>query len=156
MRVALTLSSAFFRTATIFLGATNTVIAGLLTYFKTRNQPNRPRQFRNDLAKVVDQLDDAEANFRNPNCRDDVVAVVQQIRQSYSEARTDAQTNYPDLWVKGASLSNPVYTPRTSTDPTTGLPPRQPMARVQPVTDSRPVADPMPGQPISDTTIRAV
>lgn len=95
------------RTATIFLGATNTVIAGLLTYFKSRNQPNRARQLRNDLGKVVDQLDDAEANFRTAGATGDVAVVVQDIRTSYRQARADAEANYPDLWVKAGDVRNP-------------------------------------------------
>lgn len=109
------------RTATIFLGATNTVIAGLLTYFKSRNQPNRARQFRNDLGVIVDQLDDAEANFRNPNWQGNEFTTMEQIRNAYNQARADAQANYPDLWVKGTTPYNPNYTPRTETDPTTGI-----------------------------------
>jgi hypothetical protein len=109
------------RTATIFLGATNTVIAGLLTYFKSRNQPNRARQFRNDLGAIVDQLDDTEANFRNPNWQGDESAELQKIRDAYKQARVDAQANYPDLWVKGTSPYNPNFTPPITTDPITGV-----------------------------------
>ena len=106
-------------TATIFLGATNTVIAGLLTYFKSRNQPNRARQFRNDLAAIVDQLDDTEANFRNPEYDGNVFTEMEKIRATYKQARIDAQANYPDLWVKGSSPYNPNWTPPTLTDPKT-------------------------------------
>jgi hypothetical protein len=108
------------RTATIFLGATNTVIAGLLTYFKSRNQPNRARQFRDDLQKVVDQFDDAEANFRNPEYHGDVYTTMEQIRKQYNDARTDAQANYPDLWAKVSSPYNPFFTQRGPTVPATG------------------------------------
>ncbi|KIW23910.1 uncharacterized protein PV07_12072 [Cladophialophora immunda] len=144
------------RTATIFLGATNTVIAGLMTYFKSRNQPNRARQFRNDLAKIVDQLDDAEANFRNPNRHDDVYTVMEQIRVAYNQARTDAEINYPDLWVRGSTPSNPNTTPRTSTSPPTTVPP--PPAAQSPAlgATSRPTSDFAPGGPISESTVRAI
>jgi len=95
------------RTATIFLGAINTIIAALLTYFKSRNQPNRARQLRNDLGRVVDQLDDAEANFRAANAPADVTAAIQTIRTAYKQAREDAEANYPDLWVKAGNVKNP-------------------------------------------------
>jgi hypothetical protein len=108
------------RNATIVLGAINTVIAGALTYFKSRNQPNRARQFRNDLAAVVDMLDDAEANFQNPVWQGNETDELQRIRDAYAQARFDAQANYPDLWVKGTSPYNPNYTPRMETDPNTG------------------------------------
>ncbi|KAJ9610824.1 hypothetical protein H2200_005601 [Cladophialophora chaetospira] len=106
-------------TAIIFLGATNTVIAGLLTYFKSRNQPNRARQFRNDLATIVDQLDDTEANFQNPDYDGNVFTEMEKIRAAYKQARIDAQANYPDLWVKGTSPYNPNWTPPNVTDPKT-------------------------------------
>lgn len=111
------------RTATIFLGATNTVIAGLMTYFKSRNQPNRARQFRNDLGKVVDQLDDAEANFQNPNFQGNAQEVMQQIRRSYNTARADAEANYPDLWVKAGSLYDPMHPPQSPPAPDTTVTP---------------------------------
>ncbi|KAK5064797.1 hypothetical protein LTR84_000631 [Exophiala bonariae] len=95
------------RTATIFLGATNTIIAALLTYFKTRNQPNRARQLRNDLGRVVDQLDDAEANLRSADAPDDVRGAIKGIRDSYRQARADAEANYPDLWVRAGDVRNP-------------------------------------------------
>lgn len=44
------------KTATIYLGAASTVIAGFLTYFKSRNQPNRSRQFRQALRKVRNKM----------------------------------------------------------------------------------------------------
>ncbi|KAG9776185.1 hypothetical protein KCU88_g4950, partial [Aureobasidium melanogenum] len=70
------------RRATIGLGAANT--------------------FRNDLAKVVEQLDDAEANFRDPTYPGQGTEheVLEQIRKAYRDARNDAEANYPDFWVK--------------------------------------------------------
>ena len=46
------------KTATIFLGAASTIIAGFLTYFKSRSQPNRSRQFRQALRKVRNKMDE--------------------------------------------------------------------------------------------------
>ncbi|OAL36375.1 hypothetical protein AYO20_04271 [Fonsecaea nubica] len=144
------------RTATIFLGATNTVIAGLMTYFKSRNQPNRARQFRNDLARIVDQLDDAEANFRNPNRHDDVYLVMEQIREAYNQARTDAEVNYPDLWVKGSTSQSSNPTARASTNPrTTVTPPLAAPSSVLGTTD-RPVSDLAHGGPITGSTVRVL
>ncbi|KEF60838.1 uncharacterized protein A1O9_02400 [Exophiala aquamarina CBS 119918] len=113
------------RTATIFLGAANTVIAALLTYFKTRNQPNRARQLRNDLGRVVDQLDDAEANFRTANVPEDVTATIQSIRTAFKQARADAESNYPDLWVKAGDVRNP-FNPDQEKDATPPEPLAQP------------------------------
>ena len=44
---------------TVF-GAANTVIAGMIAYFKSRGQPMRSRAFRDELEAVVDAVEDAE------------------------------------------------------------------------------------------------
>lgn len=44
---------------TIF-GATNTIIAGLVAYLKSRGQPMRARMFRDDLERVVDEIENSE------------------------------------------------------------------------------------------------
>ena len=150
------------RPAIVVLGATNTVIAGLLTYFKSRNQPNRSRQFRNDLAGVVEQLDDAEANFRNPFWQGNEFVEVEKIRAAYKQARIDAQANYPDLWVRGTSPYNPNFTPKISTDPedgTSGLRPEPNFARSQAwspsgLSVSRRTSE-RPSRPISGSTLGA-
>lgn len=122
MATSLTVLGAFkdqrARTASIVLGATNTVIAGLLTYFKSRNQPNRARQFRDALQDCVQQLEDAEANFRNPNWTGNVFDEMEKIGNSYNQARKDARANYPDLWVRTGSLHDPMHAPRGTTDST--------------------------------------
>ncbi|KAF2754531.1 hypothetical protein EJ05DRAFT_479503 [Pseudovirgaria hyperparasitica] len=43
-----------------FLGALNTVIAGLVTYLRSRGQPMRARMFRDDLERVVDEIENSE------------------------------------------------------------------------------------------------
>lgn len=44
---------------TIF-GVLNTVIAGLVAYLKSRGQPMRARMFRDDLDRVVDEIENSE------------------------------------------------------------------------------------------------
>lgn len=44
---------------TIF-GAMNTIIAGLVAYLKSRGQPMRARMFRDDLDRVVDEMENSE------------------------------------------------------------------------------------------------
>ncbi|KAJ9631319.1 hypothetical protein H2204_008261, partial [Knufia peltigerae] len=44
---------------TIF-GAMNTVIAGLVAYLKSRGQPMRARMYRDDLERVVDEIENSE------------------------------------------------------------------------------------------------
>ncbi|KAF2996802.1 hypothetical protein E8E13_001230 [Curvularia kusanoi] len=44
---------------TVF-GAMNTIIAGLVAYLKSRGQPMRARMFRDDLDRVVDEMENSE------------------------------------------------------------------------------------------------
>ena len=44
---------------TVF-GASNTVIAGIVAYLKSRGQPMRSRMFRDDLERVVDEIENSE------------------------------------------------------------------------------------------------
>ncbi|KAK7191025.1 uncharacterized protein CC84DRAFT_1163616 [Paraphaeosphaeria sporulosa] len=44
---------------TVF-GALNTIIAGLVAYLKSRGQPMRARMFRDDLERVVDEMENSE------------------------------------------------------------------------------------------------
>jgi len=85
--------------AIVVLGAVQTVVAGFLTYFKSRNQPNRARQLANALRKVLEAIEDAEARLRNPDCQDNVQEVVRQLTDMYHAARTEAEINYSDYWV---------------------------------------------------------
>jgi len=41
-------------------GALNTVIAGLIAYLKSRGQPMRARMCRDDLERVVDEIENSE------------------------------------------------------------------------------------------------
>lgn len=44
---------------TVF-GALNTIIAGVVAYLKSRGQPMRARMFRDDLDRVVDEIENSE------------------------------------------------------------------------------------------------
>ncbi|KPI44448.1 uncharacterized protein AB675_8555 [Cyphellophora attinorum] len=86
------------QTATIYLGAATTVISGFLTYFKSRNQPNRSRQFREALRKVRNLIDD-NANDLVGMSPEEAREVAKGIVKQYNEALAEASANYPDLWI---------------------------------------------------------
>src|ERR1700760_4318285 len=49
-------------------GALNTIIAGVVAYLKSRGQPMRARMFRDDLERVVDEIENSEIMWRGePN-----------------------------------------------------------------------------------------
>ncbi|KIV78383.1 hypothetical protein PV11_10105 [Exophiala sideris] len=87
------------KTATIFLGAASTVIAGFLTYFKSRSQPNRSRQFRQALRKVRNKMDETANQLDDTTTPEEAHARAMEILKLYDEAIAEAAANYPDLWV---------------------------------------------------------
>lgn len=110
-RLPASLTERFFRTrthnaqtATIYLGAASTIIAGLLTYFKSRNQPNRARQFRQALRGVRNRIDDSvgDLQYCTP---DEARQIAKEIMKKYKDALKEAETNYPDEWMTLADLS---------------------------------------------------
>jgi SMODS and SLOG-associating 2TM effector domain len=92
------------KTATIYLGASSTIIAGLLTYFKSRNQPNRARQYRQALRGVRNKMDEAADDVLNSTTPEEARQIALGIIKQYDDALKDAAVNYPDLWVSIASL----------------------------------------------------
>jgi len=89
------------RIAITTLGAINTVVAGMLTFLKSRNQPNRALQFRNGLRGVYEDLwqIDAEMSCGDDYEKIDPDAKVDELWKRYKEVRQEAEANYPDLWV---------------------------------------------------------
>ncbi|KAJ9495103.1 hypothetical protein H2202_009353 [Exophiala xenobiotica] len=106
------------KTATIYLGAASTVIAGFLTYFKSRSQPVRSRQFRQALRKVRNKMDflagfvdeaqiapntfvpdETAHEISDTTTPEEAVNKAMDILKLYDEALAEAATNYPDLWV---------------------------------------------------------
>lgn len=87
---------------TIF-GAIAAVIGGVLAYLQSRGQPNRTRQFRNSLRKVVEEIEFQEVQLRNPEIKTTAKDAVDYINQLYEDARFQAETNYPDFWSTAGS-----------------------------------------------------
>jgi hypothetical protein len=85
-------------TAITVLTTIITVIAALLTYFKSRGQPNRVRQLRNELRNVRDYIRFTEIEFRDPASGLTVNQALTEVNKRYQGARANAETNYPDTW----------------------------------------------------------
>jgi hypothetical protein len=85
-------------TAITVLTTIMTVIAALLVYFKSRGQPNRVRQLRNELRKARDEVKFMEIEFRNPPFRMSVDDALNKVKSLYDSARANAEINYPDTW----------------------------------------------------------
>ncbi|EXJ69611.1 uncharacterized protein A1O5_07647 [Cladophialophora psammophila CBS 110553] len=89
------------RLAVTILGAINTFIAGVLTFLKSRDQPNRALQFRNGLRDVCNELWRADAALRDPpSNHDDHHSVFNTLWDKYQDVLREADVNYPDLWVR--------------------------------------------------------
>lgn len=99
---------------TVF-GATNTVIAGLVTYLKSRGQPNRARMFKDDLERVVDEMENSEVMWLgiakgvhgyDDIDTDDTVTVrseVARLTRLYDRAIRTNTANNPDSYNAGAA-----------------------------------------------------
>lgn len=95
---ALTASKVNAQVTSTALTAIITVAAGILAFLKSKGQPNRARQLRNDLRKVVEEIKNCEIEFRDPNCKREVVHALASVRSLYETARANAETNYPHQW----------------------------------------------------------
>ncbi|OAL22333.1 hypothetical protein AYO22_07377 [Fonsecaea multimorphosa] len=95
------------RIAITLLGAINTVIAGFLTFLKSRNQPNRALQFRNGLRGVYEDLWQVDAEMLSGKPDIDVDTKVDDLWKKYKEVTAEAEANYPDLWVSLGKLIKP-------------------------------------------------
>ena len=106
-------------------GATNTVIAGLVAYLKSRGQPMRARMYRDDLERVVDEIENSEIMWlgiakgvhgyedidtgstkdgkeadRNPNAVT-VRSEVARLTRLYDRAVRNNTVNNPDMYMNG-------------------------------------------------------
>jgi hypothetical protein len=94
------------------LGAVNTVLAGLVAYFKGMGLPNRLRKSRDQYQHVKEYIDYKErqfvwfAKFRaKPVPEDSSLAALdpwveaEQVRKLYEAAQKDEQANYPDVYI---------------------------------------------------------
>jgi hypothetical protein len=110
---------------TIF-GVIATVIGGVLAYLKSRGQPNRARQLRNSLRKVVEEIEFQETQLRNPQITTTAEMAVDYINQLYEDARFQAETNYPDFWsTAGTKATKPgsgASGPASTVNPASSLP----------------------------------
>ncbi|KAK6065064.1 C6 transcription factor [Seiridium cupressi] len=97
---------------TVF-GAMNTVIAGLIAYLKSRGQPMRARMFRDDLERLLDEIENSEVMWRGisegahgyEEIDTDEVTVrseVARLTRLYERAVRLNGMNNPDMYMAGA------------------------------------------------------
>ena len=96
-------------------GATNTVIAGIVAYLKSRGQPMRTRMFRDDLERVVDEIENSETMWLGITQGihgydeidiDDKVTVrseVARLMRLYERAMRNNVLNNPDNYMLGGT-----------------------------------------------------
>ena len=81
--------------AITFLGALNTIVAGILTYLKGQGLPARLDQAVHLLRTLREHIEEREREFTDPDCTLDVDEVIQSIVQMYKEVRQTAEDNAP-------------------------------------------------------------
>ena len=81
--------------AVTFLGAVNTVVAGLLTYLKGQGLPTRLEQYLHLLRTLREHIEAREREFLEPECPLDVDEEIDRVTRMYQEVRQTAQDNAP-------------------------------------------------------------
>jgi len=94
-------------------GAMNTIIAGVIAYLKSRGQPMRARMYRDDLERVVDEIENSEIMWLgisnhmhgyNDIDIDKEVTVrseVARLTRLYDKAVKNNTLNNPDMYMTG-------------------------------------------------------
>lgn len=133
---------------TVF-GAMNTIIAGLVAYLKSRGQPMRSRMYRDDLERVVDEIENSEVMWLGISKRvhgydeidvGDKVTVrseVARLMRLYEKAVRSNVMNNPDNYLLGQGGDGPG----------TALRARQPVAPVAVPVAAPAVEAPVASQP---------
>jgi hypothetical protein len=148
---------------TIF-GVMNTVIAGLVAYLKSRRQPMRARMFRDDMERVVDEIENSGVMWLdiskdalsydeiNTDSEVTVRSEVSRLTRLYDRAVKTNAMNNPDIYMAGGGFdgaqaglkarslpSQPTILPL----PAPAVPvPDTPVAVAAPVAPAAPVPDP--------------
>lgn len=142
---------------TVF-GAMNTVIAGMIAYLKSRGQPMRSRVFRDDLDRVVDEIENSEIMWmgitRNVHGYDEVAiddsvsvrSEVARLTRLYDKAVRGNTMNDPDMYMGGSGTEGSSAALRSRPTPQSALagPPAGPAAAAPAATsalDGHPSAD---------------
>lgn len=81
--------------AVTFLGAVNTIVAGLLTYLKGQGLPTRLEQYLHLLRTLREHIEAREREFLEPECPLDVDDEIESVTKMYQEVRQTAQDNAP-------------------------------------------------------------
>lgn len=97
------------------LGAMNTIIAGLIAFLKSRGQPMRSRMFRDDLDRVVDEIENSAVMWKGISQKihgydaidtDEAVTVrseVARLTRLYDRAVKTSTMNDPDFYGAGVA-----------------------------------------------------
>lgn len=145
---------------TIF-GAFNTIIAGLIAWLKSRGQPMRARMFRDDLERVVDEIENSAMMWLGISKNvhgydkidtDDQVTVrseVARLTRLYDRAVKTNTLNDPDMYSTGAPTdphNAALRGSRAGAGGQAGLPPPPPAPPAVPAVSVVPVSGPPPPQ----------
>jgi hypothetical protein len=104
------------------LGATNTIIAGFLTYLKGSGLPHRLKYYQHEWAKVREYIEQRERDFSfGVLTADHVQSEVVVVREMYELVKADIESNRPDRFVgtnpqhlRGGAAPSPASLPPLS------------------------------------------
>ncbi len=83
------------KAAVTVLGASNTIMAGLLTYLKGQGLPQRLEQYHHLLRTLREHIEERERELMEPDCDLDVDDEIKTIIKMYQEVRQSKEDNAP-------------------------------------------------------------
>ena len=83
------------KAAVTIFGAANTIMAGLLTYFKGQGLPYRLEQYLHLLRTLREHIEERERELMEPDCPLDVEEEIKSIIKMYQEVRQSKEDNAP-------------------------------------------------------------
>lgn len=149
---------------TIF-GVLNTVIAGLVAYLKSRGQPMRARMYRDDMERVVDEIENSEVMWLgisrgvhgydqiNTDGEVTVRSEVARLTRLYDRAVRTNTMNNPDMYMAGTFDSSQTGLRKSAPPgPVVNIPVPAPLI---PDTTATPALAPAPAPPAGPAPVAA-
>ena len=104
------------RSAVTVFGAINTVIAGVLTFFKGSGLPNRLEYYQTEWKRGREFIEQHERYFSQPRCDLDLCSVFSMIENMYEDVKVALEASTPDRFTGFSSVKKGFQQAEPATD----------------------------------------
>ena len=123
------------RSAVTAFGAINTVIAGILTFFKGSGLPNRLKYYQTEWKRVREFIEQRERDFGRPGCDLDLYGVVAMAERMYEDVKVDLEASTPDRFAGFSSARKTQQSQQQGSSPTQPILPPLPRSTAEPLSE---------------------